>query len=132
MQHHIVSACLAVCAIGCLAPTLASAEDFRCIQGYVWREVVPTDTVCVTPEVRAQVHDDNLLAGQRLVPRPGDVGIAGGAVICSLGNGCPYPIPCKQGYVWREAIRDDYVCVLPRERTQAAEDNRQAQSRLAH
>lgn len=30
---------------------------------------------------------------------------------------------CRQGYVWREAVPDDHVCVTPAIRQQAAEDN---------
>jgi hypothetical protein len=36
-----------------------------CIQGYVWREAIPGDHVCVTPEVRAQAAEDNRLADSR-------------------------------------------------------------------
>ena len=38
--------------------------------------------------------------------------------------------PCKQGYVWREAFRDDYACVTPESRAQAAHDNGQAGARI--
>ena len=36
-----------------------------CLQGYVWREAVPGDHVCVTPETRALVAQDNSLAASR-------------------------------------------------------------------
>ena len=36
-----------------------------CAPGYVWREAVPGDHVCVTPATWQQVHDDNLTAGAR-------------------------------------------------------------------
>jgi hypothetical protein len=36
-----------------------------CIQGYVWREAIPGDHVCVTPEVRDQAAEDNRLADSR-------------------------------------------------------------------
>ena len=36
---------------------------------------------------------------------------------------------CLEGYVWREAFPNDYVCVTPETRAQAANDNRQAASR---
>ena len=36
-----------------------------CLQGYVWREAVPGDYVCVTPETRAQAAQDNSLAASR-------------------------------------------------------------------
>jgi hypothetical protein len=29
-----------------------------CLAGFVWREVIPTDHVCVTPQVRQQVSQD--------------------------------------------------------------------------
>jgi hypothetical protein len=38
---------------------------------------------------------------------------------------------CLQGYVWREAVDGDHVCVTPETRTQAAEDNRLAAGRRA-
>jgi len=43
----------------------------------------------------------------------------------------PYgPDTCAQGYVWREAYAGDHVCVSPRSRAQAADDNAQASSRI--
>ncbi|MBS0177310.1 MAG: hypothetical protein JSR20_00950 [Nitrospira sp.] len=36
---------------------------------------------------------------------------------------------CVQGYVWREAYPGDHVCVTPQSRTQAANDNAEANSR---
>jgi hypothetical protein len=87
-----------------------------CVQGYVWREAVPDDHVCVTPETRSQTRDDNRLAGSRVNP-----------------DGGPYgPDTCRQGFVWREAVSDDHVCVLPKTRSQAWEDNRLAESRRIH
>jgi hypothetical protein len=45
-------------------------------------------------------------------------------------NGGPYgPDTCKQGYVWREAIPNDRVCVTPEARSQAAEDNQRGTER---
>jgi hypothetical protein len=42
----------------------------------------------------------------------------------------PYGVDtCVQGYVWREAYPGDHVCVKPQTRTQAANDNAQANSR---
>src|SRR5262245_39157638 len=84
-----------------------------CIQGYVWREAVPDDHVCVTPETRDQTTEDNRLATSRLSPTGGDFG----------------PETCIEGYVWREAAPDDHVCVTPETRDQTAEDNRLANSR---
>src|SRR5438876_4602899 len=36
---------------------------------------------------------------------------------------------CRQGFVWREAFPGDHVCVTPRTRDQAAQDNSQADAR---
>jgi hypothetical protein len=36
---------------------------------------------------------------------------------------------CRQGFVWREAFPGDQVCVTPRTRDQAAQDNSQADAR---
>jgi serine/threonine-protein kinase len=86
-----------------------------CVQGYVWREAVPRDHVCVTPETRAQAAQDNSLAASRRSPTGGAYG----------------PDTCLQGYVWREAVPGDHVCVTPETRTQAAQDNSLAASRRA-
>jgi hypothetical protein len=42
----------------------------------------------------------------------------------------PDPNTCIQGYVWREATPNDRVCVTPEIRTQTAEDNSAADSRI--
>ncbi len=36
------------------------------------------------------------------------------------------PATCRQGYVWREAVANDLVCVTPKIRTQTAYENSQA------
>jgi hypothetical protein len=95
-----------------LAGAGASDPD-TCIQGYVWREAVPGDHVCVTPATRAQATEDNQLADSRRSPTGGDFG----------------PDTCLQGYVWREAVPGDHVCVTPGTRAQATEDNQLADSR---
>lgn len=41
------------------------------------------------------------------------------------------PDACVQGYVWREAVSQDHVCVTPGTRNQAAYDNSEAQQRVA-
>lgn len=38
---------------------------------------------------------------------------------------------CNQGYVWREATSNDYVCVTPQTRQQAWNDNAQQDARRA-
>ena len=40
------------------------------------------------------------------------------------------PAKCVQGYVWREAFAGDFVCVLPKTRSQAAFDNGQVAARI--
>jgi hypothetical protein len=86
-----------------------------CLQGYVWREAVPGDHVCVTPETRAQAAQDNSLAASRRSPTGGAYG----------------PDTCLQGYVWRGAVPSDHVCVTGETRAQTAEDNSLAASRRA-
>lgn len=39
--------------------------------------------------------------------------------------------PVWQGYVWREAVTGDHVCITPATRSQASYDNSQADSRRA-
>ncbi len=86
----------------------------QCIQGFVWRGAWPEDHVCVTPEQRQRVAEDNAQAPYRVNP-----------------TGAYGPNTCIQGFVWREARAGDVVCVTPDERTQVAYDNSQAQSRIA-
>jgi hypothetical protein len=86
-----------------------------CASGFVWREVVPSDHVCVTPQTRDLVHADNGQAAARRTPGP-------------FG-----PDTCRQGWVWREATGPaDRVCVTPQERQQEKDNNAQAAQRRAH
>jgi hypothetical protein len=93
-------------------PTRQKSPDV-CASGYVWREARPTDHVCVTPESRALVRQENSRAPQR-----GTAGAYG-------------PHTCIQGYVWREAFQGDDVCVTPKRRDQVREENSVANSRRA-
>ncbi len=86
-----------------------------CRNGFVWREAVAGDHVCVTPGTRAEAADDNAHADMRV----------------SMRNRSYGPDTCKQGYVWREATPDDHVCVTPGTRDQTADDNAHAESRIA-
>jgi hypothetical protein len=90
-----------------------TTPDPTCLQGYVWRDAVPGDQVCVTPETRAQAAQDNSLAASRRSPTGGAYG----------------PDTCLPGYVWRGVVPDDHVCVTPETRDQAAQDNNLATSR---
>jgi hypothetical protein len=92
-------------ASGTARVTIASNFADRCKQGFVWREVVRSDHVCVTPATRSRVRADNAARGSRH--------LSGSRT-------------CRQGFVWREAIRGDFVCVAPSQRTQARIDNAHA------
>src|SRR4030095_8523165 len=104
----LVPACFA------LASMAQSPRDRDvCASGYVWREARPSDHVCVTPESRALVKQENSRARQRWTA------------------GAYGPHTCIQGYVWREAFKGDDVCVTPERRDQVREENRVANSRRA-
>jgi hypothetical protein len=96
---------------------LVQAQNYgpnTCLMGWVWRQAIPSDDVCVTPETRSQTWYDNSQAPYRVNPNGGAYG----------------PNTCLDGYVWREAVPNDYVCVVPATRTQAAYDNTQASIRV--
>jgi hypothetical protein len=100
-----------------IAPTAAAQPPFgpdTCKQGYVWREAIPSDHVCVPPATRSQTAFDNSQAASRRNPTG------------PFGSDT-----CIQGYVWREAFPNDHVCVPPATRSQAAFDNSQAANRRA-
>jgi hypothetical protein len=110
-KHLIVALGLAALAL----PATADAADYgpaTCLNGYVWREAFPGDTVCVSPATRTRTAQDNAAAASRRDP--------------SAGYG---PYGCQAGYVWREARPSDLVCVTPNIRDQAKADNVAAASR---
>jgi hypothetical protein len=78
-----------------------------CAAGYVPRNAVPGDNVCVTPAEESQVVNDNSQASLRVSPTGGPYG----------------QDTCQTGYVWREATTNDHVCVTPETRTITAEEN---------
>jgi hypothetical protein len=84
-----------------------------CKPGFVWRVARPSDLVCVTPESRTRVEQENRTASSRIKPGGGDSG----------------PFTCLSGFVWREAFDGDVVCVTPEVRTLVREENRLAPSR---
>jgi hypothetical protein len=86
-----------------------------CVQGYVWREAIPSDHVCVTPDVRGRTQQENANAPSLRDP-----------------TGAYGSNTCKQGYVWREAFNGDAVCVTPDIRDQTLADNAAAASRVVH
>ncbi|MER5702092.1 hypothetical protein ABT023_09050 [Micromonospora sp. NPDC002296] len=81
---------------------------YTCATGYVWREAVPGDQVCVTPQTRSDTQTENALGPSRREP-----------------NGF-----CKVGFVWRETRSSDLVCVFPSSRDRAYSDNANAPWRL--
>ncbi len=102
----------------CLGIDSAHGTTFSsdtCRQGFVWREALRDDHVCVPPATRSQAASDNGLAAGRRSPNGGPSG----------------PDTCKQGFVWREAMPSDHACVTPQTRTMTASDNRMAAGRKA-
>lgn len=81
---------------------------YTCATGYVWREAVPGDQVCVSPQTRSDTQTENALGPSRREP-----------------NGF-----CKSGFVWRETRPSDLVCVVPTSRDRAYSDNANAPWRL--
>lgn len=84
-----------------------------CKPGFVWREAITNDHVCVTPNVRDQAQNDNAQAALRRQP----------------GGGAYGPDTCQQGFVWREVTPADHVCVSPQTRAGVASDNQHAGER---
>lgn len=95
------------------SPGLPYGPD-TCKQGFVWREAINGDHVCVPPDRRTQAARDNAAAAGR-----------------RAGGGAYGPDTCKAGFVWREAIHSDHVCVTPNERATVASENRLAIQRRA-
>jgi hypothetical protein len=85
-----------------------------CIDGFVWRNARSGDAVCVLPETRDQVAQENADPGAHEDP-----------------NGAYGPQSCAQGYVWRQAFDGDTICVTPEIRTATLADNAAAASRKA-
>jgi len=109
-------ACLLVAAGGIwIYFTVGSEKHDKCIAGYVWRQAVPDDHVCVSVQTHEQTLQDNMLAGSRRNPSGGPYG----------------PDTCLTGFVWREAFQDDHVCVTPETRSRVVQDNRQGPDRIA-
>jgi hypothetical protein len=89
-------------------PNLPYGPD-TCKQGFVWREAIDKDHVCVTPESRQQARTDNAARASRV----------------SRTGGASGADTCVSGYVWREAVPSDHVCVLPQVREQVRRENSQ-------
>lgn len=92
--------CLLFAALCATAPHLQAGPIVAaCPAATAPRRALPGDTVCVPAESRARVAAENARAPLLWIPGP-------------FG-----PKTCANGYVWREATPDDYVCVTPGIRT---------------
>jgi len=86
-------------------PVLPYGPD-TCVPGYVWRDAIPGDHVCVTPDRRTAAAHENAIAGSRVNPA-----------------GAYGPNTCVAGFVWREAYSGDVVCVTGARRTAVHQEN---------
>lgn len=103
----------AIVAGGGQAPPALPYGPGTCRSGFVWREAAPTDLVCVPPEARDRVAEENATAAERW---------RGGA---ESRHGC------KRAYVYREAYLGDDVCVTPESYDLVAEENAEGPNRRA-
>jgi pSer/pThr/pTyr-binding forkhead associated (FHA) protein len=90
----------------------------------------PDETCQMTVQFRPSVATERnatLVVHQNL-PRP-DRGTE--ALLTGTGTASEKPDPstCLTGFIWREAIPGDHVCVTPETRSRSQEDNRLASSR---
>ena len=85
-----------------------------CKTGFVWREAIPDNHVCVAPGTRSATWAENHEAEAR-----------------READGAFGPDTCRPGFVWREAFEGDHVCVSPEVRDQASADNAEAVARRA-
>ena len=92
---------------GPVAPDLPYGPD-TCKNGFVWRDAIPGDHVCVTGDSRSTAANENAIAGSRVDP-----------------TGAYGPNSCVNGfgYVWREAYVGDVVCVSGERRTAVHQEN---------
>jgi len=74
-----------------------------CRLGFVWRETSPQDHVCVVPERRKAVRQENGAAERET---------------------------CHPGHVWREAFSGDHVCVSPESRSATWAENAQSREQM--
>jgi hypothetical protein len=103
-------------ALTAASPAHAQYGPYTCVVGLVWREAVPFDYVCVSPQWRDKTWQENALGPSHRQPGGGPYG----------------PDTCKQGYVWRETRPSDHVCVPPLSRDQNRRGNGNASTGYAH
>lgn len=113
LGRYIVSlfAIALVCVLGLVldaaADPLLPYGPYTCEQGYVWREAVSGDFVCVSPAARSEAAAENAAGPSHREP----------------GGGTYGPDTCKQGFVWRETRVSDHICVPPQRRERVRVDN---------
>ena len=95
-------------------PNLPYGPD-TCKSGFVWREAITNDHVCVIPERRASALYDNALRATRISPT----------------DRTYEPETCISGYIWREIVPTDRVCVTPQTREQTRLENSQFENNRA-
>jgi hypothetical protein len=90
-----------------------------CKPGFVWRDAVRGDHICVTPERRQKVADDFHTAKSR-APAPSDLCIyVEDPIACARGQG-----PCLEGFVPRDVPGENViVCVDQKEADLIAQEN---------
>jgi hypothetical protein len=82
----------------------------QCVAGYVPRMATSTDKICVSSATHDLVQMENSLAASRVTDDPN--------LIAMYGQDA-----CQTGYVWREAVTGDHVCVTGDRRTQSQNEN---------
>lgn len=113
-RFALLPICAAVVTVfgGVLIAPAVQADD-GCIPGdqagMVPRNARPGDNVCVSPDIAAQIQQENATKAD---------GYAGGGAYGDL--------TCKSGLVWREAFDGDAVCVTPARRTETWQENANA------
>jgi hypothetical protein len=112
----VVLTALTLGTLGAASSAQAQYGPYTCVVGLVWREAVPYDYVCVSPQWRDKTWQENALGPSRRQPGGGPYG----------------PDTCKQGFVWRETRPSDHVCVPPLSRDQNRRPNRTAYTGYAH
>ncbi|MFI7067319.1 hypothetical protein ACIBL3_40435 [Kribbella sp. NPDC050124] len=88
------------------------SETGTCLDGFLFRRATPDDTVCVTPDERVTIQQQNAAHVRAHL---------------ATANGT-----CVNGYVWREAVPGDRICVTPAERTAAQRLNELHSDRVGH
>jgi hypothetical protein len=98
--------------------TLPYGPD-TCKPGFVWRDAVPGDHICVTPERRQKVADDFHTAKSRRAPSEEFCIYVADPIACGRGQK-----PCLEGFVPRDVPGENViVCVDQKEADLIAQEN---------